>query len=1023
MPGVSAAENFDTKNKGLLAGVDFSVNGNYTTGNLFLVDGVNNNDIGSNRTILVYPSIDAIQEFKILRNSYGPEYGQSMGGVVSIVTRGGTNKFHGSAFYNGRNDVLNATDFFNNLNGQPKDSLRRNDWGYTVGGPAIKDKLFFFWSQEWNREIRGRLRSAAVPTAAEKLGDFSNIRTASDGSACEPTPLVGGNPATAVPAGQLSPAGLLVVQLYPDPNIPDSQVQPGSCNNWAQSFNSPIYWRQENIRGDYKLGSTWSLMGRYTHDSWSQPFPILPNAFWGDDPFPAVETSWAQPGSQATVKITKLFGNSAVNDFQVSYAANKINVTRAGTNPGLNDQINQALLPNFPFSVKHSGADMGHALFWGGVGAGVTGGNLWTQGPWQNNEQLFIYKDDFSKVAGAHTFKLGVLFTNNQKNELTAASSGENVQFGGVNTNDTGNGAFNVLWNQVVWNGLEAKTNPNSEGRWHDVEFYYGDTWKVRRNLTVDYGFRWSFLRQPYHGSDAMSNFVPSLYDPALGADSCNGLAMTKHAKQACQDSGFLGGTVVSDRSLKANDNHSIAPRIGIAWDPKGDGKMSIRAGVGQFFQRDRVSSMTAMSSNPPFSVLFSNANRTLDVPLSPIGVSGSPTTAIDPSHLLPNTWQWNLTVERELLPNTKVELSYVGNRGIHLQRWNEANAVAVTDRFEYATNNSDSTNNNARNSLRPFGAGNWGRVQLEEWKASANYHALQGLFRTRMKSVDAQLAYTFSKSLSDTDLTSSGNNNGNNSLIDPFNPRLSYGPTYINRPHVFVSNIVYNMPSFSGHNALTRYAVGGWQLAGILNYTSGVSMSVFANGGVFGAPGGFTGTGTNNGTVRPNRVAGQSCRASRSSSPLQWLNPNAWTLTDYRLTSFGTAGVGECFGPGIANTDFSVHKNFRIAEKANVQFRMDFFNFFNKTQFRGNTNGNANINNNLVNGSGSYACTLNAQFNDVTGPNATAQTQVNFAARCPSGITNRISWNPSTDQNQQFGQVTADRGPREIQYSLKIEF
>lgn len=174
MPGVSPQANFDSKNKGLLAGVDFSVNGNNTTGNLYLVDGVNNNDIGSNRTILVYPSIDAIQEFKILRNSYGPEYGQAMGAVINLLTRSGTNAFHGSAFYFGRNDVLNATDFFNTLHSIPKDVLRRNDWGYSIGGPIKKDKLFFFWSEEWNRELRGAARSANVPTVAERGATFHN---------------------------------------------------------------------------------------------------------------------------------------------------------------------------------------------------------------------------------------------------------------------------------------------------------------------------------------------------------------------------------------------------------------------------------------------------------------------------------------------------------------------------------------------------------------------------------------------------------------------------------------------------------------------------------------------------------------------------------------------------------------------------------------------------------------------------------------------------------------------------------
>src|SRR6266849_3635261 len=209
MPGVSAASNFDSKNKGLMAGVDFSVNGNSTTGNIFMVDGVNNNDIGSNRTILVYPSIDAIQEFKILRNSYGPEYGQAMGAVVNIVTRGGTNKFHGGAYYFGRNDILNATDFFNNLNGAKKDVLRRNDWGYNVGGPIMKDKLFFFFSEEWNRELRGKARAASVPTVLEKTGNFSEIRAGTARVGCENIP----NQPDSVIAANPSTTGQLLVSL------------------------------------------------------------------------------------------------------------------------------------------------------------------------------------------------------------------------------------------------------------------------------------------------------------------------------------------------------------------------------------------------------------------------------------------------------------------------------------------------------------------------------------------------------------------------------------------------------------------------------------------------------------------------------------------------------------------------------------------------------------------------------------------------------------------------------------------
>jgi hypothetical protein len=1001
MPGVSPDRTFNSKNKGLMAGVDFSVNGNNTTGNLFLVDGVNNNDIGSNRTILVYPSIDAIQEFKILRNSYPPEYGQAMGAIINIITRGGTNSFHGGAFYFGRNDKLNATDYFNNLNGIPKDVLRRNDWGYDIGGPIVKDKLFFFWSQEWNRELRGQARAANVPTVAEKAGDFSQLRLAG----CENTPMIGGNPVTAVPAGQISTFGSLMVQLFPDPNIPQN---PATCNNWAQSLTAPIYWRQEHVRIDYNLTNTWRLFGRYTQDHWSQPFPST-LGFWGDDIYPSVETSWIQPGYQATIKLTKIFGTSAVNDFQVSYAANRITANRAGTNPGLNDQILAATAPNltFPISDKFFGLQSGYPIFWGGLGNGANSDNLWTQAPWHNNEQLFIFKDDFSKVVGTHTFKVGFLATNNQKNELVNGSDGDMPQFWGAASNDTGNGTFNALWNQVSWGFSELQHNPFTETRWHDFEWYFGDTWKVRRNVTFEYGIRWSFLRQPYAAKDAIANFQASAYDPALGADPCNGLLLVP-GTNFCQAAGFLGGVQGPNRSLKANDNHSIAPRLGIAWDPKGDGKMSIRAGVGQFYQRERLTNYLQVATNPPFS-LSAGGDRVFDAPPGALSASGTPGFGMDMSHNIPNTWQWNLTVERELFRDTKLELAYVGNRGIHILRYQDANAVPASLRQTFAIQNS--------NVVRPFGVdnncgtdpppcGHWGSINSAAWTAGSNYNGLQALFRTRLRGLDAQFAYTWSKSLSDTDITNSGTSSQAASLVDVTNPRHDYGPTLINRPHIFTANLVYNLPEFRGHGAPTRYVLGGWELASILNYTSGPSITIYdtSSGTPTGAPGGFAGLGTGQNSNRPNRVAGEPCRPS-GAPKFQWLNPNAWTMDNYVLGSLGNDSVGSCAGPGIANTDFSLYKNFKLTERVGLQFRMEFYNLFNTPQFRADQ-----VNLNLS--TGGFACVA-GNVGDSS-----------FAARCPNGVTNAVSWIRSSDQAQNFGQVHGpDRGPREIQYALKITF
>jgi hypothetical protein len=1006
MPGVSPDSNFDSKHKGLEAGVDFSVNGNNTTGNVFMVDGVNNNDIGSNRTILVYPSIDAIQEFKILRNSYGPEYGQAMGAIVSIVTRGGTNQFHGGAFYFGRNDALNATDYFNNLNHVPKDKLRRNDWGYNFGGPIVKDKLFFFWSQEWNHELRGLLRNANVPTAAEKNGDFSNLRPG-----CENAPTLNGKTFTninQVPTGGVSPTGQLILQIFPDPNV----ANPVNCINWAQSVTAPIYWREENVRIDYKLGKTWSIFGRYTQDHWNQPSPST-LGYWGDDRYPSVDPNWKQPGYQATIKVTKLLGSTAVNDFQVSYAANNIHVTAGGTDPGLVQQINASYQTFYPTSDKFFGKGLqyGYPVFWGGLGNGANSDNLWNMGPWHNNEDLYILKDDFSKVSGSHTFKVGFLASNNKKNEVTGGTSGEAANYWGASGNNTNNGAFNALWDQVTWGFGEPQTNPFAQTRWHDYEFYFGDNWKLKRNLTLEYGFRWSFLRQPFSATNTISSWQPKLFNTALGGDACNGVFLVP-GTNACKADGFLGGVPGPNRSLKNNDNHSIAPRLGVAWDPKGDGKMVFRAGVGQFYQRERLSNFLYIATSSPFSLSASGTR-----PLSGSATSGggtitssaSPSWGLNPGSNLPNTWQWNLTFEKELYRDSKLELAYVANRGIHLLRYLDANAVVPQNRLDFALNNSS---NDRFTGVAASAAGatqpNFGTIKYADWTASSNYNALQMLYRTRLKALDAQFAYTWSKSLADTDIRNSGNTCNYCDLVDNTNSRLNYGATRINRPHVFVANLVYDLPALTGHSAPMRLALGGWEMAGILQYTSGPSLSIFGlNGGATGAPGGIQGTGLNE-NQRANQVSSD-CRM-HGGPKFQWFNPAAFTIDNYVLGTFGNSAVGACEGPGIANTDYSLYKNFKVTERVNLQFRLEFYNFFNTPQFRAD-----NVQNQLA--TGAQACTAGTT-----------------APVCAGHAVNTVGWSfagngsniPAYGQSN-FGQAgalgTGDRGPREIQYALKINF
>jgi hypothetical protein len=279
------------------------------------------------------------------------------------------------------------------------------------------------------------------------------------------------------------------------------------------------------------------------------------------------------------------------------------------------------------------------------------------------------------------------------------------------------------------------------------------------------------------------------------------------------------------------------------------------------------------------------------------------------------------------------------------------------------------------------------------------------------MKGVDAQFAYTWAKSLSDADITSSGSVGQTQNLEDPTDPRKNYGPSLIDRRHTLVANIVYNTPDLKGRNAFLRHALGSWELATILDYASGTPLTVYANQpDISGVPGGITGTGVDQGETRPNTVPGQPCRPT-SGPKYQWLNPARWTLDGYQLGTFGTASVGECTGPGLANTDFSLYKNFKLTERVSLQFRMEFFNVFNKVQFRANSPDvdpeNGGISSNIAdNGTGCNA----GNVGDSGSP-------------CFGRTINTIAWDFATNGHSTFGQASGDHGPREIQYALKITF
>jgi Carboxypeptidase regulatory-like domain/TonB-dependent Receptor Plug Domain len=1011
-PGVSAANNFDSKNKGLFGGVDFSVNGNSGQSNLFLTDGANNNDTGSNRTILLFPSIEAIAEFKSLRNSYGPEYGQAAGAIVSIATRGGSNKIHGSAYYFGRNDKLNATEFFANKFGTGKGKLRRSDFGFSLGGPIVKDRLFFFYSQEFNREIRGQSRFGRVPTAAERTGDLRTVNGCGTGNigGGRPGDLLGGNPLTVtqnvIPTSQISAAGVSILKIFP---LANRATTPGNCNNWSFNANSPIAFREENIRIDYTVTEKNKLFGRYTQDTWSNKAPNLVGNLWGDDAFPTIEGSWAQPSKQLAVKLTTQLSATAINDVQFSYSANRIKITE-GNGSDVNREINTAVPGYFPTSGKVNGLNRPHPVFWGGIAPYNSNGdaNLWTQQPFKNALDIYSVRDDASMVKGNHVLKMGFLFDTAAKNEDSGPNN-ESVQFWGPCCgNNSGNAVADVLTKGSLFGFGETNRQPVGKNRYKNLEFYFGDTWKVKPNFTLELGARYSLLYEPTDADNKISGFSPSAYNATRPAtDPCNGLVVPKGTNPCAGIAGASTPTQFSNRSLRLNNYKNLAPRLGAAWDVFSDGKTAIRGGFGLFYLRERTSPyFAALTLNSPFANNI-GGQRTLDgTVFSGLSAAsaGSPKFGLSPEAATPYSMQFNVSASRQLFRDTVLEVGYVGNRSRKQLTHNDVNQVKESNRKAAAF----AGDANAVNTFRPYS--NYGAIYQFERNGRGNYDSMQVLFRTKFtKNSQLQAAYTFSRSLADFGLNDSSGSQSDFAVLDRNNRGLDFAESDINRPHIFVASFIYNLPAFKDSNAFVKNLVGGWEVASIVQVSSGTSLTprLFATGlkGISGPnfQAGISGTGTAVANQRPIRVASEPCTVSGTKG--SFINPKAWTLVGYKI---GESNVQRttCLGPPSKNVDLSFYKNFSpswltgspLGEGAKIQFRFEMFNAFNTAQFRGDSLQVNYYNDTVL--CGSVACS--ATNNTITSTKL-VPTDLGYTGG--------------------FGVAGRSRGGREIQYALKLTF
>lgn len=779
-PGVSNQTGQDEAKVGVTGSVKYSVNGGRVEYNTFEVDGgdvLNAGLNGAESTLMVYPSLDAIQEVKVLTSNYGAMYGRTASGTVLVTTKSGGPQFHGSAYEFLRNEFFNARNYFDQTKKAPL--YRRNDFGFTIGGPLYlpgvfnvrKDKTFFFWSEEFRYEKSPTdLQpdfNRAVPSFAERMGDFNDVcpqgvdhfsrplwpdcpsaGPSAEGGQLRTFPQ---NLVTNVPDinGVLDPnaLALLNTNLIPLPNSAtgcNSTI--GSCYNAVIS--EPTYWREELARLDHNIGSKNRLSFRYIHDAWDTTVPV-PEWSFVKNSFPTIQNRFVGPGTSLVLHLTTTISPTFLNQFTASYANSHITLDNVNGPGGANfqrpaglgqpggactDLVNQSLvLPSCPLG----------ALFLNGFGGKVPGivigGNNQAYGgngfvvdasymPWKHTNPTYSVRDDFSKAIGKHTVQFGaqvILAQRNETNGAIGAASGD-VQslltFSNINggNGNTGNAFANFLTllnrgnggGSVGINAMQGFTQDSTQIRYHNQywigEPYIQDDWQVSSRLTVNLGVRFSLFGLYRERDKRAYNWDPKAYDPVVAAQvlvnpstgqllsAIDGTPIPINPNSP--DPRLLNGLVqcgvggVPAGCMKGQ-TFNPAPRVGIALDPFKDGKTSIRAGYGIFYEHGTPEEANTGSLEGSAPLVLSMTQRfpasygciggsQPNCPVSP-GAYPLNVTAIPTRAIWPYAQQWSFSVQRELPRSMVATVAYVGSKGTHLtveRQLNQLRPLASAD-------------------------------------------------------------------------------------------------------------------------------------------------------------------------------------------------------------------------------------------------------------------------------------------------------------------------------------------------------
>lgn len=882
-PGVSSSID-QTPGFGSNSSIGFSMNGVRSDANNIMIDGVRNLDtFGGNA--FVTPNLFAVSEFRIENSSYSAVTGRSVGGQINLISRSGDNQFHGNAFEFFRNDQLNARNFF--ASSVPEN--RYNDFGYDVGGPIKKNKLFFFWSEEWRRIIQSAGTTLAiVPTAAETGGDFSSLLSGS-------SPQIIKNPSTGVPypnnvipAAQLDPNALLLVKyFYPQP-LPGFQNGPYNFVSSAPDFTK---WREESLRLDYHITDKLSSYVRLTQDNVTLENPYglfhensLPYVGSSSQVYPIYQISFNVDYTPTPNFVSEfLWGVYRDND---KYLENGPQSCRCNA-PGLNiPQI-------FPLNELNRIP----SLYFSGGYAGII--EEWY---FHNYSYSMPFSSNNTWIRGLNTFRFGIVWTREGKSELANPSDNNTNGSFTFNGQYTGNALADFLTGRA-FNYTETALDPFGNYRWNNIEPYFEDQMKLRRNVTLTAGVRYEYYQPEYSTTNFLGSFDPALYNPANAPVVNSDGTLVPNTGTALNGIIVAGQNSPFGRYLFPSRKNNFAPRVGLAWDPTSSGKTSIRAGYGVFY--DRWGSYSQFGGfNPPFNSSVNIYNTLLSNPGGTTGAIYPPgLSAVLAPWKYPQVQKWSFSVQRDVGFNTMIEVAYVGTKGSHL-----LGAINLNQPYP---NVDVAEGLISPDSVRPYPG--YSTITAYEPAFDSNYQALQVSAIHRLQhGIEFQASYTYSKTLT----------NASSEWGTPQNSRdisAEKGLATFDVPQVLTFNYVWDLPVFQNSKGFTKAALGGWELSGITNIQSGFPLTVTLP---------TDNQGTGGGLERANVVG----NPNGPQTLYQWFNTAAFTTPP--IGTFGNEGNGVIRGPGTINWDVAMSKSFGFGEKVNLRFRGEFFNVFNHASF-----------------------------------------------------------------------------------------